>query len=213
MHAVAVDACHRLGQEAGGQVHVLRDLAAEQLVELDLVGRHQRLGVAVVHLELRGRHLRVVLLVREAHRALHLGRGVDEAAERVAGQRVVVAAGRGQLEAAASRGSGARRRGRANRKPSISLAAWQTVPSFLNSSLGVVLEARAQVGRVGEPSREAPRRTSAPCRARTRLRAASRTPASRSRAAGPTRAAARSPRMDEPSKVRLSADFSRNFLS
>ena len=60
------------------------DLAAEQLVELDLVGGDQRLGVAVVHLELRGRHLGVVLLVLEAHRALHLGRGVDELAQRIA---------------------------------------------------------------------------------------------------------------------------------
>ena len=40
----------------------------------------------------------MVLLVREAHRALHLGGGVDELAQRVAGQRVVVAAGRDELE-------------------------------------------------------------------------------------------------------------------
>jgi hypothetical protein len=54
------------------------DLTAEQLVELDLVGGDQRLGVRVVHLELRRRDLGVVLLVREAHRALRFGRGVDE---------------------------------------------------------------------------------------------------------------------------------------
>ena len=35
----------------------------------------------------------MVLLVLEAQRALHLGRGVDEGAQRIAGQRVIVAAG------------------------------------------------------------------------------------------------------------------------
>ena len=35
----------------------------------------------------------MVLLVLEAHRALHFGGGVDERAQRIAGQRVVVAAG------------------------------------------------------------------------------------------------------------------------
>src|SRR4051812_49703782 len=38
---------------------------AEALIHL--VGGHRGLGVAVVHFELRGRHLRVVLLVGEAH--------------------------------------------------------------------------------------------------------------------------------------------------
>ena len=68
-----------LGRKLAVMSMLRRDLAAEQLVELHLVGGDQRLGVAVVHLELRGRHLGVVLLVREAHRALHLGGGVDEA--------------------------------------------------------------------------------------------------------------------------------------
>ncbi len=98
--AVAVHVLHRLGQEGGRHVHLRRDLARDQLVELDLVGSHHGLGVAVVHLELRGRHLGVVLLVREAERALDLGRGVDEAPQRVAGQRVVVAARRDVLELA-----------------------------------------------------------------------------------------------------------------
>jgi hypothetical protein len=40
----------------------------------------------------------VVLLVGEAERPLHLGRGVDEAAQGVSGKRVVVAARRGVLE-------------------------------------------------------------------------------------------------------------------
>ncbi len=69
------------------------DLAADQLVELDLVGGGDHFAVAVVDLELRGRDFRVVLLVLEAHRALHFGGGVDEGAQRIAGQRVVVAAG------------------------------------------------------------------------------------------------------------------------
>ncbi len=100
VHAVAVDPRHRLGQEAGGEVHLRRDLARHQLVELHLVGGDRRLGVAVVHLELRRGHLGVVLLVGEAEGALHLRAVVDELAQRVAGQRVVVAAGRDELEAA-----------------------------------------------------------------------------------------------------------------
>ena len=41
----------------------------------------------------------MVLLVLEAQRALHLGRRVDERAQRVAGQRVIVAAGVHVVEA------------------------------------------------------------------------------------------------------------------
>jgi len=42
----------------------------------------------------------VILLVLEAHRALHLGHGVNELAQRVAGERVVVAVGVDELELA-----------------------------------------------------------------------------------------------------------------
>jgi hypothetical protein len=73
-----------LGRNDGRHAHLRGDLAREQLVELHLVGGDADLGVRVVHLELRGRDLGVILLVLEAHRALHLGRGVDEAAEGVA---------------------------------------------------------------------------------------------------------------------------------
>ena len=73
-------------------------LAADELVELHLVRRDARLGVGVVHLELRRRHLGVVLLVAEAQGALRLGRVVDEPPQRVARQRVVVAARRDELE-------------------------------------------------------------------------------------------------------------------
>ena len=100
MHPGAVHAGHRLGQEARGHAQVVRHLPAEQLVELDLVGGHGRLGEAVVHLELAGRHLGMVLLVGEAHRALRLGRAIDELAQRVGGQGVVVAAGGDELELA-----------------------------------------------------------------------------------------------------------------
>ena len=93
VHAVAVHAHDRLGQEAGGHAHLGGDLAADQLVELDLVGGVDHFGVAVVDLELRGRDLGVILLVLEAHGALHFGGAVDERAQGVAGQRVVVAAG------------------------------------------------------------------------------------------------------------------------
>ena len=74
VHAAAVDAHHGLGQEAGRVAHVVGDLAGEQLVELDLVGRGHHFAVAVVDFELAGRDFGVILLVLEAHGALHFGR-------------------------------------------------------------------------------------------------------------------------------------------
>ena len=87
VHAAAVDADDGLGQEAGGVAHVGGDLTAEQLVELDLVGRGHHFGVAVVDFKLAGRDFRVVLLVLEAHGALHFSRGVNELAQRIERQR------------------------------------------------------------------------------------------------------------------------------
>ena len=75
-------------------------LAADELVELDLIGGGDNFTVSVVNFELRGRDFGVVLLVLEAHGALNFRRGVDEGAQRVAGQRVVVAAGVYVLEPA-----------------------------------------------------------------------------------------------------------------
>ena len=98
VHAAAVDADDGFRQEAGGQAHLVGDLAADQLVELDLIGGGDDFAVAVVDLELRGRDFRVILLVLEAHRALHFGGGVDEGAQRIAGERVVIAAGVDVLE-------------------------------------------------------------------------------------------------------------------
>jgi len=93
VHAAAVDADDGLGQEGRGHPHAGCDLATEQFVELDLVGRGDGLDVAVVDLELRRRDFRVVFLVLEPERALDLGGGINEGAQRVAGERVVVAAG------------------------------------------------------------------------------------------------------------------------
>ena len=125
VHAAAVDADDRLRQEARGEAHVGGDLAADQLVELNLIGCGDDFAVAVVDFELRRRDFGVVLLVLETHGALHFGGRVDERAQRIAGQRVIVAAGVDVLELAGFVSSGARRPGRLKRKPSISLAAFR----------------------------------------------------------------------------------------
>ena len=98
MHAATVDPDHGLGQKGSGEAHLGRHLAANQLVKLDLVRRCHHIAIAVVDFKLRRRHLRVVLLVLESHRALHFGAGIDERAQRIAGQRVIVAAGVDVLE-------------------------------------------------------------------------------------------------------------------
>src|SRR5262249_4251057 len=93
VHAAAVDADDRLGQEAGGEAHVRRNLPADQLLTRDLGGPRYYFSITVVDLKLRWRDFRVILFILEAHGALHFGRGVNERAQRIAGQRVVVAAG------------------------------------------------------------------------------------------------------------------------
>ncbi len=93
VHAAAVHAHHRLGQEAGGQSHLGGDLAADELVQLDLVGCGHDFAVAVVDLELRRCDFGMILFVLEAHGALYFGYRIDEAAQGIAGQRVIVAAG------------------------------------------------------------------------------------------------------------------------
>ena len=82
-----------MGRKRRGQAHVGGDLAADQLVELNLVGGGDDFAVAVVDFKLRRRDFRVIFLVLEAHGALHFGRGVDKRAQRIAGQRVIVSAG------------------------------------------------------------------------------------------------------------------------
>ena len=93
MHAVAVHADHGFRQERGGHSHARRDLAADQFVELDLIGGGHDFAVTVVDLELRRRDFGMVLFVLESHGALHFGGGVDETAQRVTGQGMIVAAG------------------------------------------------------------------------------------------------------------------------
>src|SRR5262249_34710779 len=84
VHAVAVDADDRLRQKAGGEAHVRRDLAADQLGELGLVGGGDVFAIPIVYLKLGGCLFGVVLLILKAHGALPLGGGVDERAQRVA---------------------------------------------------------------------------------------------------------------------------------
>ena len=96
----AVDACHRLGQEARRQIQLARHLTGDQLVKLNLVRRDDGFGVAVVHFELRRRDFGMILLVGEAHRPLNFRRLVDERAQLIAGQRMVVAARRHELKLA-----------------------------------------------------------------------------------------------------------------
>ena len=123
MHAAAVHAHHRLRKEAGGQAHVGRDLAANQFVDLDLIGCSHNFSIPVVDFKLRWRDFRMVLFVLEAHGALHFGGSVDERAQRIAGQRVIVATGVDILELAGFVIAPFRIRP-LNRKPSISLAAF-----------------------------------------------------------------------------------------
>src|SRR5208337_3715348 len=93
VHAASIHAHHWLGQERCSQPQVGGNLAADQLIQLNLIGSRSYLAVGVVDLKLRWRNFRVVLLVLESHRALHLGGGIDEQAQRVSRQRMKVAAG------------------------------------------------------------------------------------------------------------------------
>ena len=72
---------------------LLATCAADQLVELNLIGGRNDFAVAVVDFKLRRRDFGVVLFVLETHRALHFGGGVDKGTQRIARQRVIVAAG------------------------------------------------------------------------------------------------------------------------
>jgi len=91
VHAASVDPNDGLRKEGSGEAHFVGDLAANQFVKLNLVGGVDDFGVAVIDFELRRRDLRVVFFILKAHSTLDFGGGVDESAERVAGERVVVA--------------------------------------------------------------------------------------------------------------------------
>ena len=81
------------GRKRGGEAHVGCDLAADQLVELNLIGGGDNFTVPVVDFKLRRRDFGMILLILKSHGALHFGGGVDEGAQRIARQRVVIAAG------------------------------------------------------------------------------------------------------------------------
>ena len=83
MHAVAVHPGHRLGQETGRQPEPAGHLTADQLVELNLIGGDHGLGKTEIHLELRGRDLRMILFVQKAHGPLCLRGPIDELTQRV----------------------------------------------------------------------------------------------------------------------------------
>ncbi len=184
VHAAAVDADHGLGQEAGGVAHVGGDLAAEELVELNLVGRGHNFGVAEVDFELAGRDLGVVLLVLEAHGALHFGRGVDELAQRVERQHMVVATGVDELELA---GLVVVLLGvLAGEEEAFDLSgAFSVYCLSLRSLSAVALEHAAQIARVrGAVLVDDVAEDQALCRSRRRRRGPSRRRSSRCRGAG-----------------------------
>jgi hypothetical protein len=78
VHAAAVDADDRLGQEASRHTHACRYLPANQLVQLNLVGGSHDLAVTVVDFELRRRDLGMIFFVLKTHRTLHFRDRVDE---------------------------------------------------------------------------------------------------------------------------------------
>ena len=86
MHAAAIDAHHRLRQEARRETHLIGHLATDQLVKLDLIGGPDYVRIAVIDFELLRRDFRVVLLVLEAHGALDFGGRIDKRSQRIAGQ-------------------------------------------------------------------------------------------------------------------------------
>ena len=148
MHAAAIHADDRLGQEGRGQSHVGGDLAADQFVELNLVGGGDDFAVTVVDFKLRGSDFGVVFFVLESHGALHFGSGVDKSAQGIAGQRVIVAAGVDVFEFAGfvimALGVGAFEEEALNFVGGV-----EGVALFLEQILGVSLEHAANVAGVG----------------------------------------------------------------
>src|SRR2546423_15673157 len=92
MHSIAVHAHHWLGQETGREAHFGCYLAADQLIKLNLVGGRHYFAIAVIDLELRGRNFRMIFLILKTHGALHFRSGVNEGAEGISRQRMIVAA-------------------------------------------------------------------------------------------------------------------------
>ncbi len=69
------------------------NLAANQFVELDLIGGRDDFAIAVIDFELRRRDFRVIFFILKTHGALYFGHAVNERAERIARQAVIVTAG------------------------------------------------------------------------------------------------------------------------
>src|ERR1019366_2288565 len=148
VHAAAVDADDGLGQEAGGVANVVGNLTREQLVELDLVCSSDNFAVAVVDFKLAGRNLWVILLVLEAHRALHFSRRIDKLAQRIEREHMIVAASVDEIEAAgfveAALGVAAGEQEAFNLVGCV-----ERVALLLEKLVGVLLENAAQITGVG----------------------------------------------------------------
>jgi len=115
---------------------------------LNLVGCGDDFAVAIVDFKLRGRDFGVVLLVLEAHGALHFGGGVDEGAQRIAGQRVIVAAGVDVFELAGLV-IGALGIGPAEEETLDFVGGVERVAFFFVEGFRIALEDAANVGGVG----------------------------------------------------------------
>ena len=98
VHPAPVHPHHRLRQVARRAAHAGRNLPRQQLVELNLIRRSHHLPIAVIDLKLARRNLRMVLLVLETHRPLHLRRSVDKPPQWVQRQGMVVPARRDKLK-------------------------------------------------------------------------------------------------------------------
>ena len=148
VHTAAVHAHDRLGQEASRESHVVGDLPAEQLIKLDLISGSNHFGIAEVDLELAGRDFRVVLLVLEAHGALHFSRSINELAQGIERHHMVVAAGVDELEFAGLDVFLLRILTREQKALDLG-GSVQRVVLVLEQLVGVVLEHTAHIARVG----------------------------------------------------------------
>ena len=78
MHAAAVHADHGFRQKRGCQSHVGCNLAADQLIELNLIGSRYYFCVPVVDFKLRRRNFGMIFFILKSHGALDFRRRVDE---------------------------------------------------------------------------------------------------------------------------------------
>src|SRR6266849_2509146 len=71
VHAAAVHAHDGLGEKTCAKLHIRGYLAADQLVELNLICSSDHLSIAIVDLELLRRDFRMIFLVLKIHGALY----------------------------------------------------------------------------------------------------------------------------------------------